>query len=164
MATLPSNFSKRYINSWRSPKPARLFLIISSIILSQNRQSYCQVLFCILPFFPSSTSTFPPNQSIITPEEKNSCNVRTYNGWKSSLLFSTECKLKRSPEILANAFFLLWKILHGGMMQQCVGMNGMPQSIDVAIDIIIFLLQQKYKNKFSRIILDFSNQHIWKPW
>ena len=107
MATLPSSFFKRYIKSRRSPKPAQLFSIISSIILSQNTQSCCQVLFCILPFFPSSTSTFLPNQSITTPEEKNSCNVRTYNGWKSSLLFSTKYKLKRSPIILANAFFTL---------------------------------------------------------
>ena len=113
LPTLPSSFFKRYIKSRRSPKPAQLFSIISSIILSQNTQSYCQVLFCILPFFPSSTSTFLPNQSITTPEEKNSCNVRTYNGWKSSLLFSTKYKLKRSPIILANAFFYSRKFFTG---------------------------------------------------
>ena len=45
-------------------------------------------------------------------------------------------------------------------MQAYVGMNDMLKSIDVAIDIIAFLLQQKYKNKCSRIILEISNQHI----
>ena len=121
--TLPSNYSRRYKKTRRSSNPPILSpsfpfhhsfskqpIILSSVALQTTHFS--------LSFkqFQSFTQSIHQHLS----REKNSCNMRTSNGWKSLLFFQS---LKRRTRILAKAIFLQRKILQVQKMQSCDGMT-----------------------------------------
>ena len=112
--TLPSNYSRRYKKSRRSRSPP----ILSPSFPFHHSLSKQPIILSSVAFHSTHFSlSFKQLQSFTQSihhhllREKNSCNMRTSNGWKSSLLVSNEECLKRRTRILAKAIFLLSKIL-----------------------------------------------------
>ena len=115
LETLPSNYSRRYNKSRRSHSPP----ILSTSFPLHHSFSKQPIILSSVAFYSTHFSlSFKELQSFTQSihhqllREKNSCNMRTSNGWKSSLLVSNEECLKRRTRILAKAIFLLSKILH----------------------------------------------------
>ena len=154
MATLPSNYSRRYNKSRRSHSPP----ILSPSFPLHHSFSKQPIILSSVAFYSTHFSlSFKELQSFTQSihhhllREKNSCNMRTSNGWKNSLLFSNEECLKRRTRILAKAIFFTLENSLREKMKNYDGMTDMLHLMNAAINFIP-LLFQNYKNKCSRKI------------
>ena len=154
MATLPSNYSRRYNKSRRSHSPP----ILSPSFPLHHSFSKQPIILSSVAFYSTHFSlSFKELQSFTQSihhhllREKNSCNMRTSNGRKRSLLFSNEECLKRRTRILAKAIFFTLENSLREKMKNYDGMTDMLHLMNAAINFIP-LLFKNYKNKCSRKI------------
>ena len=143
MATLPSNYSRRYNKSRRSHSPP----ILSPSFPLHHSFSKQPIILSSVAFYSTHFSlSFKElqsfNQSIHHHllREKNSCNMRTSNGRKRSLSFSNEECLKRRTRILAKAIFFTLENSLGEKMKNGTTIIRKSARIDKAFHSSIHLI------------------------